>query len=199
MELSSVQRVTVFAAVVLVLAGLGVYLFLPQSSAAGRPQARSPSASPGPSPTGPQPPAPEANIYAWLPFSQAGLTSAARLVTEFARDYGSYSYRQSDAAYLAPMRPLAAGELIGVIGRAFAAPGVATARARAKQVATATASIVSLRAGGPTSLTFVVQLTQRITESSGHKRQVTDYAVTVTGTGTSWQVSDIELAGAGNL
>ena len=47
-------------------------------------------------------------------------------------------------------------------------------------------------------LTFVVVITERITDSTGQSQQVTNYAVTLTGGGTSWQVSDIELASAGN-
>ena len=197
----SLSRIITFALAVLVLVGLGVYLFLPKSSAAGK-QPRhhtSPAPSHSPTPSSSSPSAGAVNIYQWLPFNQAGLTSAATLTTKFAEDYGSYSYRQDTTAYLAPLRPLASGELVQVIGRAFAAPGVASARTSQRQVATATVVIDSLRAFGPTSLTFVVALTQRIATSKGSKQQVTDYTITVTGAGTSWQVSDIELAEAGNL
>jgi len=199
MQLSAAGRIVTFALAVLVLAGLGVYLFLPQPSAATakpRPSARR-SHRPTPSPSSPGPA--QDNIYQWVPFTQSGLTSAAALTTKFASDYGTYSYTESTSAYLAPMQPLASGELVQVIGRAFASPGVAAVRTSSKQVSTGTAAIVSLRAFGPTSLTFVVAVTQQISATKGSKRQVTDYAVTVTGTGTNWQVSDIELAGAGNL
>src|SRR5215470_9326085 len=143
MELSPLQRITVFAAAVLVLAGLGVYMFLPRSSAAERPPGRSPSPRSRSLPPQPSPGTAAANIYSWLPFSQAGLGSAASLTIRFANDYGTFSYTESDAAYLAPMRPLASSDLVQVIGRAFAAPGLASARTRSKQVATASAAIVS--------------------------------------------------------
>jgi len=197
MDLSPVQRFAAFVVVVLVLAGLGAYLFLPRSSAADNRRV----ASPAPTPTSATPAqsgqaAPD--IYQWLPFTEAGLASAAGTVTTFARHYGTFAYTQSAQAYLAPMVPLTTSQLAVVLGRAFAAPGLAGTRESTKQVATATAAIVALRAFGPTSLTFVVAITQRLVSTTGTTRRSTDYAVTVTGTGTSWQVNDIQLASAGN-
>ena len=51
-----------------------------------------------------------------------------------------------------------------------------------------------MRAFGPTSMTFIVAVTEQITATrdGGNKTQL---AVTVTGGGTSWQVSGIELVG----
>ena len=63
----------------------------------------------------------------------------------------------------------------------------------------ATATILALRAFGTGSLTFVVEISQRIASAKGTSKQTTNYAVTLTGTGSSWQVNDIELASAGNL
>ncbi len=206
MELTLVQRSAAFVVVVLVLAGLGFYLFFPHSSAAsdrgGAAPPRSSSGTPSPSVSSPVSPAPSGqaapDIYQWLPFTQAGLSSAAAATTEFARDYGTFSYAQSTQAYLAPMRPLMSGQLAIVLGRAFEAPGLAGTRASSKEVATATASILALRAFGPTSLTFVVAISQRLASTKGTSRQTTNYAVTLTGTGSTWQVNDIELASAGN-
>jgi ABC-type multidrug transport system fused ATPase/permease subunit len=211
MELSPVQRFVAFVVVVLVLAGLGVYLFLPHRSAAdGRVRAHprcadsasarrcaspAPVYSASPVPSGQSAP----DIYQWLPFTQAGLASAASVTTTFAQRYGTFSYTQSAQAYLASMRPLMTSQLAVVLGRAFDAPGLAGTRVSTKQVATATAAIKALRAFGPTSLTFLVAIAQRLASTKGTTSQSTDYAVTVTGTGTSWQVSDIQLASAGNL
>ena len=215
MELSSLQRFGIFAVVVLVLAGLGVYLFLPQSSVAdGRanPAARHHGAQPGagrsssappgtgqggtasPAPTGSSAP----DIYQWLPFTQGGLAAAAAQTATFAARYGTYSYTESTQTYLAPMQPLMTSQLATVLGRAYSAPGLVASRTAAKQSATATASILALRAFGPSSLTFVVAVAQRITSTKGTTRLSTDYAVTLTGDGTSWQVIDIELSSAGN-
>jgi len=204
-ELSPFQRIAAFAVVVLVLAGLGAYLFLPQPSAAGAspgpthsgpvsPTHRPSPASPGP----PGTPGPAPNIYQWLPFTQSDLSIASATTIAFATHYGTFSYAQSAQTYLAPMRPEVTSQLADLLGRAFAAPGLAATRTSTRQTSTATASILALRAFGPSSLTFVVAIAQRITSSKGTRQQRTDYAVTLTGSGSSWQVSDIELSSAGN-
>jgi len=204
MELSPVQRFAAFAAAVLVLAGLGAYLFLPQSSAAGTGQPPSSPRSSGPRASeGQGSPAPAGqglpDIYQWLPFTRAGLANAAATTIAFATHYGTYSYRQSAQEYLAPMRPLITSQLAVALGRAYATPGLAGARVSSRQTATASAVIVSLRAFGPSSLTFVVVVKQRIASSQGPSLRTTGYAVTLTGTGSAWHVNDIQLASAGNL
>jgi hypothetical protein len=58
--------------------------------------------------------------------------------------------------------------------------------------------INSLRAFGPSSITFVVTISQEITATNGRNQVTAQYAVTVTSAGTGWQVNDIEQASAGN-
>jgi hypothetical protein len=60
------------------------------------------------------------------------------------------------------------------------------------------ATIDSISAFGPTSLTFLVQIAQQITASAGSSRASTRYSVTLTGNGNSWQVTSVELATVGN-
>jgi hypothetical protein len=216
MELTPIQRVVTFAVVVLVLAGLGVYLFLPKSSDGASAQPRSgptPSHQPvsptatgltssppsGPSQSGHLPSTGNApDIYNWLPFTPSSLASAARVTTTFAADYATYSYRQNTASYLAPMKPLITGQLADLLGRAYSAPGLVAARINGKQVSVGSAVINSLRAFGPSSITFVVTLTERTNGTKGPSRQTAGYAITVTGSGSSWQVDNIELESAGN-
>jgi hypothetical protein len=119
-------------------------------------------------------------------------------VVKFAVAYGTFSYTEDAAAYVAPMLPLTSPQLVSQIKAAYSTPGVSAARASGKQVSAGSAVIQSLRAFGPTSLTFVVQVTERLTDSTGRSVLPATYAVTVTGSGASWQVSDIELASAGN-
>ncbi len=215
MELSAGQRKAAFVLIVIVLAGLGFYLFTPLAHGTGRgaasasspsPRQPAPAGRPAASPPAATSPAPTAapggtaapDIYQWLPFTQAGLSSAAALVTRFGAAYGTFSYTQSAAAYVAPMRGMISTQLAGQISAAYATPGVALTRVGQRQVSVATASIQSLRAFGPGSLTFVVAVTERIASTKGASQLGTDYAVTVTGDATSWQVSDVELASAGN-
>jgi hypothetical protein len=217
MDLTSAQRKLVFAGVVVVLAALGAFLIIPNTldrhTSTGHGQAVGltaplPSTSPSQAPASQQaapggpgsPPAPGAgpDIYAWLPFSQAGLTTAADLVQKFAAAYASYTYTQSTASYERQLNGLATSQLATVLARGFATPGVAQIRAQQKQIATGSGRITAIRAFGSNNITFVVAITQKVAGTKGTKQTTTGYAVTVTGAARTWQVEDLELASAGN-
>ena len=102
MDLTSAQRKLAFAVIVLALAALGAFLLWPRSSpapsqAAPGPTTHGVASTPAPGPVSPaaagSPAAsgPAANIYQWLPFTQADLTEAARVVRQFSADYATYS------------------------------------------------------------------------------------------------------------
>jgi hypothetical protein len=211
------QRKAAFVVIVLALAGLGIFLVRPGASGSAAP-APSPAASrPATTPASPvtQPPAASgsgpatappadpasgapARIYQWLPFTAAELTRAAAVATRFGDLYGTSSYSENVTEYVRKMRNLISPQLAGVLARAYATPGVAGPRLRAKQVSTGSSSISSLRAFGSASITFIVTINQKITSTKGVSRNTGQFAVTVSGSGRSWQVSDIELAAAGN-
>jgi hypothetical protein len=203
MEASPAVRRVAFAAVVCGFAALGGYLLGPAShhGSSGKQSAASsrPASSPAPARaraagiSSGQP-----DIYQWLPFTASGLGAAAVVAVRFGNAYGTYSYTESAAAYGASLQPVALAQLVGQIEAAYAAPGVAATRQDEKQVAVGTATVGSLRAFGPGSLTFVVQVAEQFTQSSGSSEQTLAYAVTVSGSGTTWQVTDVELAAAGN-
>jgi hypothetical protein len=212
MEMSPGRRKAVFALIVLVLAGLGVYLVMPaarggaspphaapsQHSAAERPPAAARSADAVPS-ASPAPPASATpDIYQWLPFTQSDLASAAAVVTEFSKAYGTWSYTQNATQYAATMSNLTTQELTPVLAQGYSVPGVASVRTADKQVSAGTAVINSLRTFGPSSLTFVVTISQEITSTGGTSQVSGQYAVTLAADDGVWQVSDIELASAGN-
>jgi hypothetical protein len=96
------------------------------------------------------------------------------------------------------MGGLITGQLAATLQAGYQTPGVASLRTSQEQVSTGTAAIVSIRAFGPSSLTFIVNAGQRLVTTNGTTSGTTAYAVTVTGAGSSWQVSDIELQDAGN-
>jgi hypothetical protein len=209
MDMTPAQRKAVFALIVLVLAGLGVYLVVPGARGTSpqvpshgphaRPDATGLAATPAAAaPSSPAPASSAPDIYQWLPFTQSELAGAAATVTQFSRDYGTWSYTEDASSYVAAMGSLITAELSPVLAQGYAVPGVASLRSGQKQVSTATAVINSLRAFGPSSMTFVVTITQQITGTGGSNQTTTQYAVTVTGSGSNWQVSDIELAAAGN-
>ena len=121
------------------------------------------------------------------------------MVTQFSAAYGTWSYSQNAAAYVATMRNLVTPELGQVLEQGYAAPGVAAQRASKKQVSAGSAVINALRAFGPSSITFVVTISQQITSTAG--RQPGQHPVRGDGRrarAASWQVNDIELASAGN-
>jgi hypothetical protein len=211
MDLSPGRQKAAFVLIVIVLAALGYYLVLPALTRAHdrnhaatqgsttRASAQPATASAPPAAITTSPAAADGvNIYAWLPFSQQDLAAAAAVATRFGVQYNTFTYTESAAAYVARMSGLITGELAATLRTAYATPGVATLRTGQKQVSTGTAVIDSLRAFGPSSLTFIITAGQRLVSAQGTTTGSTQYAVTVTGSGTSWKVSDIELESAGN-
>ena len=206
MDLSPRQRSAVFIAVVIALAAFGYYLVVPALTHAHRPAraatspASTPSSAGGPAPTvtASDANAGGVNIYSWLPFTQQDLTAAASVAVRFSIDYNTFTYTETAAGYVGAMGSLITGELATTLRAAYQTPGVAQLRRSQKQVSTGTAVINSLRAFGPSSMTFIVTAGQQLVTSNGTSSGSTQYSVTVTGSGSSWQVSDIELESAGN-
>jgi hypothetical protein len=211
MELTPAGRRLAFVVSVVVLAGLGAYLLFPGARSAGHAPARptpraagvprtpasaaeAVSPSVAPAPTGSS----AVDIYRWLPFSQSDLARAAGVTQEFGADYGTFAYTETAADYVGKMRNLVTSQLGTTLARGYATAGVASQRAQQKQVSAGTAVINSLRAFGASSLTFVVTISQTMTTKQGKSQINGQYAVTVGASGANWQVSDIELASAGN-
>lgn len=209
MDLSTGQQRAIFAAVVIGLAGLGLYLIGPSlrhdgATASGKPTA-TPNAAPSAPPVTTAPPAPvpstggqAVNIYQWLPFTQQELGAAAAVTTRFCAAYETFSYTESAAAYAAHLDGLASGQLAGLLRASYATLGVAKQRSSQRQVSAGTGTIESLRAFGQSSLTFVVSITQQLTTTTGKSAKTVTYAITVVQSVNGWQVNDIELAQAGN-
>jgi hypothetical protein len=201
MDASPAVRRVAFVAIVCAFAALGAYLLGPLAHRGGAASAKPPAASSPRRSAATRSEAPAsgaAAIYQWLPFTRAGLAAAAAIVVRFGDAYGTYSYTEDGSAYVAPLQPITSAQLVGQIEAAYEAPGVAATRQSQQQVAAGTTTIGSIRAFGPGSLTFVVEVDQRLTDATGHNQQSTDYAVTVSGAGSIWQVTDVELAAAGN-
>jgi len=209
-DLSPGQKKAVFALVVVVLAALGYWLILPKVS---HPKAQAqPTPTPSPTESVPSPPVsvtptvtetPTAggsvNIYSWLPFTQEGLTAAASVTQQFLVDYDTYSYTESAQDYVGKMGDLVTGQLATTLKALYASPGVAKVRNDQKQTSTGTAQINSLRSFGPSSLTFVVTSNQHLVTAKGTSNGTAQYAITVTGSGTSWQVDNIQLSTTGQF
>ena len=224
MELSPGQRRAAFLAIVVALAGLGIYLVVPGVFGSGRhtdspaaAQSQAPSATPSatvpapvstPSEAPSVPPPPSTGpvignsagaIYQWLPFRPADLAAAAEVAVQFGDLYDTFSYSQSPSAYARSLRSVTTSDLEAQLQRAYSTPGLAGPRVDDKQVSTGRAKINSLRAFGPGSLTFVVTITQKITSTKGSSENTSQFAETVVGGSGNWRVNDIEPASAGNF
>jgi len=202
MELSSGQQRLLFVVVVLALGGLGIFLLGSRHRTAAPPPAR-PSASAAPATSTPAA-APVtttgggANIYQWLPFTQQDLTAASRATVAFAADYETWTYTEPAQAYVAKMNGLVTTNFAASLQNSYATPGVAALRSAQKQISTSSGGIASIRSFGTGSITFVVNIAQRLATTSGTSNSSKQYAVTVVSNATGWQVNDVELAGAGN-
>jgi hypothetical protein len=203
MELSSGQQRLLFVIVVLLLAGLGVYLVGTHHGTTASPPPK-PTVSAAPVTTAPTT-APAAtngsggvDIYQWLPFSQQDLTAASRVTVAFAGDWETWSYTEPAPAYAAKMSGLVTSELSATLENDYATPGVAALRSTQKQVSTSSGGIASISTFGSGTITFVVNVTQQLGTTSGTTHTTKQYTVTVVSGPDGWQVNDIELAGVGN-
>lgn len=224
MELSPGKRRAAFLAIVVALAGLGVYLVVPGVFGFGRhaaspaaAQSQEPSATPSatvpvpastPSAAPSVPPPPTAGpvigtnagaIYQWLPFRPADLAAAAEVAVQFGNLYDTFSYNDSPSAYARRLSSVTTSDLEAQLQRAYSTPGLSGPRVDDKQVSTGRAKIDSLRAFGAGTLTFIVTITQKITSTKGSSENTSQFAETVVGGSGSWQVNDIQPASAGNF
>jgi hypothetical protein len=214
MELTTGQQRLLFVVVVLALAGLGFYLVSSHGSG-GSPAAAS-SGSTSPAATGgatgasvppstvpaatPVSTAGGAEIYQWLPFTAADLTAATRTTVAFAADYSTWSYTENAAAYGAKFSGLVTAQEAATLENDYGTAGVAGPRTADKQVSTGTGTIDSISSFGsnPTSITFLVTISQQVSSTQPAKSMTGQYRVTVISSGNAWQVNDIELSGLGN-
>jgi hypothetical protein len=218
MELTPGQQRLVFVVVVLALVGLGIYLIQGRGSGGGTPSATpsTSSAKPGPSASVPTaasvPPsavpttttplstAGGAEIYQWLPFTAADLSAAAQATLTFAKDYSTWSYTESAAAYAAKFTGLVVSQELATLKNGYSTSGVAGPRTAEKQVSTGNGTIDSIRSfgTGPTSITFLVTINQQVKSTQPTSTAANQYAVTVASSGSAWLVNDIELSKLGN-
>jgi hypothetical protein len=222
MELSNGQQRMLFAVLVLLLAGLGIYLLgparhhasaapstsppTPTTSSAPAVAASSPATAVPPTTVPPYTPPPTipvsaggVDIYQWLPFSQQDLAQAAHVTLAFAAEYDTFSYTETPPAYASKMASMVTSELGAKLENDYATLEVATQRAAQKQVSTGTGGIVSIKSFGSGSITFLVSIAQQLTTTTGTSARTTQYVVTVISAGGGgWQVNDIEQPGLGN-
>ncbi|MET7465314.1 hypothetical protein [Nonomuraea sp. NPDC005501] len=203
MALPGDKRGLAFAAIVAVIAAVGLYVTMwPGSgeSAEEEPVAgRTPSGVvtvPRSTPLATASDAPF-DIYAYLPMSKEQLAASADLAERFTAAYGTFRYDEDPAAYADRVKAFATADLGAVLARTLTSPGTVERNRADEVVSTATAKVKEIRSVEKTSVVLVVTGTQQITAKSGNKQLTDDYAVTVSEMGTDWRVFDLQPAGEG--
>ena len=212
MELNTGQQRLLFGVVVVALVGLGYFLISGRHQSSAAPPAASPSATPTAAgtvsvpPATVPPPSPAstaaggADIYDWLPFTQADLTAAARTALAFAAAYDTWSYTESGTAYGAKLAGLVTPQYAATLVYDYGTSGMAGPRMSDKQVSTGTGAIDSITSFGadPTSITFAVSITQQVTSTKPAASSNSLYSVTVEDEGGNWLVDNLDLSSLGN-
>ena len=142
-------------------------------------------------------PVPPRAGYRLLPVTAGQLAAAASAAAAFTSAYGTWSYAQPPAAYLAMLRPYTAPELQAELARDAVTPGLLRQRDRQRASATATATAAVIRDIDGTTVTVIVTARQVTRPPAPGTTVVQQYAVTVVPSGSRWQAWDIEPASAG--
>ncbi|GGM83485.1 hypothetical protein GCM10010106_32640 [Thermopolyspora flexuosa] len=203
-------RRVVFAAVVAVLAALGVYLLVapdPQdgeAGPAGTPAAGGGEGTAAPRASGsaaPSPPASvnpqEFDIYAYLPWSREQLAASADVARRFLAQYATHRHDEDPISYAERLKSFTTTELATSLTRTVTDPRRVEQERADQVVSEGTARIRQIRTFGENSITWVGTATERITAASGRREVVQEYAVTTIQVGEAWKVYDFNLAEAG--
>lgn len=197
------RRGVVFAAIVVVLAAVGLYLTMwPDSSdpAAGPERTAAPRTTTSPViPATPLATASDApfDVYSYLPMSKEQLAAAADLAERFTAEYATFRHDEDPAAYVERIRRYTTADLGNVLARTLTSPGTVEQHRADQVVSTGSAKVREIRQIEKSSIIFVVTGTQQITAKSGSRQLTEDYAVTVSQLGTDWRVFDLQPASEG--
>ncbi|MGN9840827.1 hypothetical protein ACTMTI_22160 [Nonomuraea sp. H19] len=195
------RRGVAFAAIVVVIGAVGIYLtFGPDSEETAAPQpvtsraAGAPAASSTPLATASAAPF---DVYSYLPMKKEQLAAAADLAERFTAAYGTFRYDEDPAAYATRVKAYTTVELGNVLTRTITSAGTVAQNRDDQVVSTATARVKEIRQIDKTSIIFVVIGIRQVDAKSGDKAVSEDYAVTVTQSGADWRVFDILPANEG--
>jgi hypothetical protein len=210
MQLSTGQQRALFVVLVILLAGVGIFLLGPgrgHGSGAGSGTSASasasastpaplavPSAAVAPTPIAAPQAIKDANIYDWLPFSQQELTHAANVTLAFAAADQTFSNTDNATTYGQRLKNLVTPTFLGVLQQQFRPQGAAGM----SSTSSGTIDRIASFGASPASITFVVTLTEQATTGGKTTSTTTQADVTAVAVAGGWQVNDIEPAGVGN-
>ncbi|MEU5865650.1 MULTISPECIES: hypothetical protein [unclassified Nonomuraea] len=196
MAQSGDKRGLAFAAIVVVIAAVGVYLTMwpssddppEQAPSTGRTSAAAPSAPSKPLATASDAPF---DVYSYLPMKKEQLAAAADLAERFTAVYGTFRYDEEPAAYAARVKTFTTAELGNILTRTLTSAGTVQQNRDDQVVSQATARLKEIRQIEKTSIVFVVTETRQVTAKSGSRQDVEDLAVTVSQLGADWRIFDV--------
>ncbi len=195
------RRGVAFAAVVVIIAAVGLYLALwpdPEEPAAQRAPSGVTTSAPAVEST-PLATASDApfDVYSYLPMSKEQLAAAADLAERFTVEYGTFRHDEDPAAYAARVKQYTTAELGDILTRTLTSPGTVERNRADEVVSTTTAVLKEIRQIDKTSVVFVVSGTQQLATKSGTRQLAEQYAVTVSQLGADWRVFELRPAGEG--
>lgn len=189
------RRGVAFAAVVVVIAAVGIYLTMwpdtPDQEQAEPPAARTTSSAVVSSTPLATASAAPFDVYSYLPMSKEQLAAAADLAERFTAEYGTFRFDEDPAAYAARLKAYTTPELGNTLARTLTSAGTVEQNRNDQIVSTATASLKEIRQVEKNSIVFVVTATRQIAAQSGDKQASEEYAVTVSQSGSDWRIYDI--------
>jgi hypothetical protein len=218
MELSTGQKRALFVVLVVLLAGLGIFLIGPGRDHSGSPSAStSGGTSPSAATTSPAnlagvpsyevnpttPPVPTTikspDIYSWLPFTQSDLDAAANVTLAFVKADETYSYTDTATGYGKRLSGYVTSPLLTSLEETFQTGLPQWQQQQYTSTGTGQINSITTFGGSPsTTITFLVTVTEQTTASGKASTKTGQYDVTTVAAGGGWQVNDIEQAGQGN-
>lgn len=201
MELTPTRKKLLFAGLIVVFVIIGLVITWPHG---GTDPNAAPSASPTASATKPRP-APTASIdpadfdiYKLLPFDKQECVAAATTAQSFTAAYGTYRYDETPQEYTNRLKSLSAGEFAKTL-KGAGGGGMGGEDVKTNQVVSrGSATLAGIRSFDAQSIIFIVNAHQDIASKTGDDTKDAKFAVTVTGSGSDWQVYDFQPASAGN-
>ncbi|GAA3577531.1 hypothetical protein GCM10022419_068480 [Nonomuraea rosea] len=192
------RRGVAFAAIVVVIAAVGIYLTMwpdsedPAQPAPGAGRATTvPAASSTPLATASAAPF---DVYSYLPMKKEQLSAAADLAERFTAAYGTYRYDEDPAAYAGRVKAYTTAELANDLTRTVTSAGTIEQNRNDQIVSTATARLKEIRQIERTSIVFVVTASRQVAALSGDKQLTEEFAITVSQLGADWRIFDIRPA-----
>ncbi|MEV4171635.1 hypothetical protein [Nonomuraea sp. NPDC049709] len=189
------RRGVAFAAIVVVIAAVGIYLTMwPDSSDQAEPEPQAvrttASAIASSTPLATASAAPF-DVYSYLPMQKEQLAAAADLAERFTAAYGTFRYDEDPAAYAGRLKVYATPELGNELTRTMTSAGTVEQNRNDQIVSTATARLKEIRQIEKSSVVFLIAGTRQVTARSGNKQVTEEYAVTVSQVVSDWRIYDI--------